>query len=296
VRENRRLGVSTPAGSSYARLETFLFGQFGDPGAQAGTSEQFATAFAVLARATGLPTRVVVGFRPGQRQADGTWLVRGRDALAWPEVYFTGQGWVPFDPTPTAVQDESGPGGELKRQVLSRISGQAATAPTPSAPIRPRPAETASGGPVAAPGTSQPGQGGDGLGWLVRALVAILAAAIVGPPAARALRRARHRRSGAPGAWSEVLDLLVLLGRRPPPWHSAVRIASDLAAVVPAPRPHPAWRLAELADRASFGPSPSVVDDPWSELRRLRSAVRRHIRWYRRLLWFADPRPLLRRR
>src|SRR5262249_35158086 len=58
VRENRRLDPDAPAGSSYARLETFLFGRAGLPGAQAGTSEQFATAFAVLARAAGLPTRV----------------------------------------------------------------------------------------------------------------------------------------------------------------------------------------------------------------------------------------------
>ena len=71
-----------------------------EPGDQVGTSEQFATAFALLARRAGLPTRLVVGFRPGDRQPDGTRVIRGRDALAWPEVYFQELGWVPFAPTP----------------------------------------------------------------------------------------------------------------------------------------------------------------------------------------------------
>src|SRR5262249_49590402 len=31
----------------------------------------------------------------------GTYHVLGLHAHAWPEVYLTGQGWVPFEPTPT---------------------------------------------------------------------------------------------------------------------------------------------------------------------------------------------------
>ena len=96
VRGGRTLSPAAPAGSSYARLAAFLA-----PGG-AGTSEQFASAFAVLARAAGLPTRVVVGFLPVDRDEQGYWEVRGRDAVASPEVYFAELGWVPFDPRPGA--------------------------------------------------------------------------------------------------------------------------------------------------------------------------------------------------
>jgi transglutaminase-like putative cysteine protease len=98
LRASRRLDPSAPAGSSYARLAELL-----DSPRASGTAEQFASAFAVLARAAGLPTRVVVGFQPVERDQDGLWVVRGRDALAWPEVYLTGVGWVAFDPRPLTL-------------------------------------------------------------------------------------------------------------------------------------------------------------------------------------------------
>ena len=67
-----------------------------------GYCQQFATAFAVLARTLGYPTRVVVGFLPGDSTlADpGNFVVRGSDAHAWPEVYFPDHGWIAFEPTP----------------------------------------------------------------------------------------------------------------------------------------------------------------------------------------------------
>jgi hypothetical protein len=112
----------------------------------------------------------------------------------------------------------------------------------------------------------------------------------------RAVRRWRHRRAGPRGAWSEVLDLLVLMNRRPQRWQSADQIAADIAIVIPATRPHPILRLAESADRAEFAPPATTpTAQVWGELRRLRRAARRAAPWYRPLLWWADPRPLLRR-
>ncbi len=71
-----------------------------------GYCQQFATAFALLGRELGYPTRVVVGFLPGTRTGgNGTrsaFQVKGTDAHAWPEVYFRGYGWVQFEPTPRA--------------------------------------------------------------------------------------------------------------------------------------------------------------------------------------------------
>lgn len=83
-----------------------------------GYCQQFATAFALLARSLHYPTRVVVGFLPGRKTADGVYQVRGTDAHAWPEVYFGHFGWVRFEPTPRANSDAAtapaytGPAGQ----------------------------------------------------------------------------------------------------------------------------------------------------------------------------------------
>jgi transglutaminase-like putative cysteine protease len=325
VREERRLDPAAPAGSSYARLETFLFGSTGAtgapdedpdtpasaarvmPGAQAGTSEQFATAFAVLARSVGLPTRVVFGFGPGEQQPDGTWVVRGRDALAWPEVYFAGLGWVPFNPSPAPL-DSNGPSEQAKQQIVERAE-ENQPLPQPSSsrqPPRIAPPTQPSIDPSA--DVALPVPAGDDNGPASRLPIfalfipVALAALLL---LARGVRTQRHRRAGPVGAWSEVLDLLVLVGRRPPPWHTTVRIAADVAAEFPAParpagaagaaRAHPVMRLALTADRAAFTPRGVRVEAAWDELRRLRLAVRRQTRWYRRIIWLLDPRPLWRR-
>lgn len=68
---------------------------------RSGFCQQFSTAFAVVARQLGFPSRVSVGFLPGERnELTRTFTVRGTDAHAWPEVFFEGYGWIPFEPTP----------------------------------------------------------------------------------------------------------------------------------------------------------------------------------------------------
>jgi hypothetical protein len=68
-----------------------------------GYCEHFATAAAVLLRATGVPTRLVSGFLQGEWNSLGRYfMVRQRDAHTWIEAYLPGKGWVTFDPTPTA--------------------------------------------------------------------------------------------------------------------------------------------------------------------------------------------------
>ena len=64
-----------------------------------GYCTHFATAFVLLARAQGMPARYVQGFcvpLQGKHEAS----VYGDMAHAWPEVYFDGVGWIPFEPTP----------------------------------------------------------------------------------------------------------------------------------------------------------------------------------------------------
>lgn len=65
-----------------------------------GFCVHFASAMAVMARTLGIPSRVAVGYLPGTHQSGGQWSVTNRDAHAWPELYFQGVGWVPFEPTP----------------------------------------------------------------------------------------------------------------------------------------------------------------------------------------------------
>ena len=65
-----------------------------------GWCEQVASSLVVLARANGIPARLVTGFVPGERdRVTGAYVVRARDAHAWAEVWFPEVGWVPFDPT-----------------------------------------------------------------------------------------------------------------------------------------------------------------------------------------------------
>ncbi|HEX4813136.1 MAG TPA: DUF3488 and transglutaminase-like domain-containing protein [Nonomuraea sp.] len=93
LRTNARYDVTAPPGHSLKGLEFFL------ETTRRGTSEQFATTFALMARTLGLPSRVVVGFRPGQA-ANGIYHVKSGHVMAWAEIKFEGLGWRPFYPTP----------------------------------------------------------------------------------------------------------------------------------------------------------------------------------------------------
>jgi transglutaminase-like putative cysteine protease len=86
-------GVTAPADRSRDAIATFLT-------TRRGNCQPVATTFAVMARTLGIPSRVAVGFTPGELDADGAYTVFGRHSHAWPEVWFDGIGWVPFEPTP----------------------------------------------------------------------------------------------------------------------------------------------------------------------------------------------------
>jgi transglutaminase-like putative cysteine protease len=68
---------------------------------QRGYCDYFATAMAVLARSAGLPARIVGGYAPGEYQEeDHLFRVTAAEAHTWVEIYFSGIGWVEFEPTP----------------------------------------------------------------------------------------------------------------------------------------------------------------------------------------------------
>lgn len=77
--------------------------------ARAGHCEYFASAMAIMLRALGIPSREVNGFLPGEyNDLAGDYIVRARDAHSWVEVYFPGEGWQVFDPTPASIENGSG--------------------------------------------------------------------------------------------------------------------------------------------------------------------------------------------
>ncbi|MEX1021214.1 MAG: transglutaminaseTgpA domain-containing protein [Litorilinea sp.] len=67
---------------------------------QRGYCDYYATAFVVLARLVGLPTRFATGFSGGYwNPGDMSHVVTEADAHSWAEVYFPEAGWIPFEPT-----------------------------------------------------------------------------------------------------------------------------------------------------------------------------------------------------
>ena len=119
-------------------LEAFLFES------KRGYCEQFSGAMALMLRMDGIPARVGVGFKPtltgtaktttaAGGAAGGVWTALPQDAHAWVEVFFSGIGWVPFDPTPATGTAGGGAGsaafGRLAQEALSANGGSPARVP-----------------------------------------------------------------------------------------------------------------------------------------------------------------------
>jgi len=65
-----------------------------------GYCDYYATTMAVLARAAGLPARLVIGYANGTYdQQHAEYIVTENYAHSWVEIYFTDIGWVEFEPT-----------------------------------------------------------------------------------------------------------------------------------------------------------------------------------------------------
>jgi transglutaminase-like putative cysteine protease len=65
-----------------------------------GYCDYDASAMVVLARAAGLPARLVIGYATGTYdEAHQRFVITEADAHSWPEIYFPGYGWYRFEPT-----------------------------------------------------------------------------------------------------------------------------------------------------------------------------------------------------
>jgi transglutaminase-like putative cysteine protease len=71
-----------------------------------GFCGHYASAFATLMRAGGIPARVVTGYLGGEwNRFGGYLLIRQSNAHAWTEVWLDGMGWVRIDPTAVVAPD-----------------------------------------------------------------------------------------------------------------------------------------------------------------------------------------------
>lgn len=101
--ENFTYEIGAPNLNRLNAFEEFLLHE------QRGHCERFASALALLLRAEGIPSRVVVGFVPGRKNWFSGWYdIRFRDAHAWTEAWFPDQGWVKLDATPRGGMDLGG--------------------------------------------------------------------------------------------------------------------------------------------------------------------------------------------
>jgi len=174
-----------------------------------GYCVHYASAMAVLARTLDIPSRVVVGFQPGESNAAGDeFTVTSGDLHAWPELYFEDIGWLRFEPTPgrgappgyssiDAVDDPETPEFEGVNPSAAPVPANTAA---PSLP--PEEEVVTPEAPVSQPVDPVP--------IVLAVLLVVLLIALL-PALARAVVRARRLRrvrldGDADAAWAEVRD------------------------------------------------------------------------------------------
>lgn len=278
-------------GSGYEALQNFLFDD------KRGYCEQFAGAMAAMARVAGIPSRVAVGFLPGERTGD-QWEVSIRDMHAWPELWFEGYGWVRFEPTPsiaapppwTVVSDtsDSGPeGGEDETNPTESIAPIEEPAPTPEATAEPAPVVEEDAFPW-------------GRVLTVAGLAAALAAAGAAPMLLRNSRRTR-RLGGASeptqqveDAWAEVRDSVIDYGGRWPAGSPRV-IGAQVAHDLDSGSATAMTALSLMVERARYARQHSVDADLATMAHQVRRGLaerserqdRFAATWWPRSLWYA---------
>ncbi len=191
-----------------------------------GFCQYYATTMAIFLRAEGIPARVVNGFLPGARTAEGVEVITNNQSHEWVEVYFPGYGWVMFDPT----------GGDLAR-----------AAPLPTGKPGPSASPRASSAVIPIPsfgdGTDlTPNRGGGGAQGTVATVgpfiaIALLLAVVVAALAFVAWQRGPRRGTTADQAYRTVTRLASRFGFAPRPTQTVYEFAGTLGEVLPAARP-----------------------------------------------------------
>ena len=231
-----------------------------------------ASAMVVMLRAVGVPARLAVGFIVDQPDLDsdlGAYAVLDQNAYAWPEVYFPGQGWIPFNPTPdrpAALISEPRSGDIVPLPGATNIEP---FDPADFDDLFPFDFDAVPGGGGSLPQANPSGSGPGYTSWIVVAAVAF-AAAVAGSVALGWQRSV----SGLPypqQLWDKTMRLASWAGRPPQPGQTptefAARLKGDLRDVPDIPA------LAAAYNRSRFGNrEPSREEDErlsrlWPHLR-----------------------------
>jgi transglutaminase-like putative cysteine protease len=300
-------------GHSLDALERFLFEN------QRGYCEQFAGAFAAMARSVGIPARVAVGFTKGIQDPNEPTLFRvtGKHAHAWVEVYFEGHGWVTFDPTPgrappgaeawlgvpEAQADEAGDG-----TVATTVP--AGSSPPPAADPQPdgspaEPPDAVPDAPEEAPVATDSDDSGQLLparlrGVMVPIGLGALAYVVLVPAALAAQRNLRRRRARDPAAlvrlaWQETSEQAGPMGVELPDSLTFSERAAHIRRVLP-DAAEAVEELAQLSEQTLYAgtvPPPAAAARLRAAAGAIGDAVARRSPWYRRAGSYLDARRLL---
>jgi transglutaminase-like putative cysteine protease len=282
-------------GHGYRALENFLLVD------RTGYCEQFASAMAMMARVAGIPSRVSVGFLPGEQVGD-SWQVSIRDMHAWPELYFSGWGWVRFEPTPS-VQTGDAPPWTL--QPVDAPSDEPSGDPSASASAAPSANLDPRDTPAEAPVTAEDSAGSNWARTLLWSAVGLVLLMILAAPATIRVRR-RSQRLSAEGAaeeqvesaWAEIRDTVVDHGGAWPNG-SPRAIGQEMSSRLDGEEAASMGRVATLVERARYARDFTDTDAA-AELPTVTQEIRRGITAglgpLRRLWALVLPKSLLPRR
>jgi hypothetical protein len=282
-----------------------------------GDCQQFAFAYAILARLLGIPSRVVIGFTGGTRQPDGKWLVTTADAHAWPELFLAGAGWLRFEPTPGGP---IGQGTAVPPSYAIAVAKGSTTLPGSSSTTGPSTAGSKSashpgagtrlkhpdaGGGVHNTGARGAHRGSGAAFPYALAAAIVIALAAIGPLASRAFVRQRRWRTArgeagvAHAAWRELTDDLTDLGIGARPSESPRTVADRISADQQLPeQPRAALRrVAAAEERARYAAEPAPAAGLRSDVTLVRRALARRAsgrtRWQARLMPASMTKPVL---
>lgn len=226
-------------------------------GGRVGYCEQFAASMAVMARSLGIPARVAVGFLQPDQIAPGTFEYSSYDLHAWPELYFSGAGWVRFEPTPAARAEDVPSYTEENLPFVppSQEPNQTRNTQDPNANL----GQGQQPDPGAVPEADSEQQGGGGLAWQqVIGVLALLMLVVLLMLAPRLVRQARSRArltGEIEPAWAEIrataLDLGVPWPDHRSPRETRHRLGSYLGAPVSTDSPERPPRGPRVAPEAS---------------------------------------------
>lgn len=277
----RELGrdESLAPGHSFGRLRADLID------GRATGAEQIASLHALMLRAVGIPSRVVVGYVATSS------IVESADLHVWVETALPGIGWFATDPVPAAA--DATPDVETDPTATTTSLAESTALQAQALPQELGPGED--------PGETAIGSRNDitlrdAILYAAIAIGGLVLLMIVVRVARRQFRHATNRRADVRvlGAWAEFVDRLRELGA-PITATTTVDDVVYMARAMDEQLGDEAELLGELASDALHGPIGPNADDgtlAWEELRRVESTLAKVRGGYTIALRYIDPRVL----